>query len=357
MLLNSKNNDIDIIDYFKENIDKKTRRRFQIFQRIPAWYWRDDDGTIKPYKQTDVMEFYSMLAKGQTLTSINIGKHSYEIDLGRKKQKNTSFGPERDLYTEDDSDDILRWKPVPFDYQPENEIIYTLEPSSEEYKRIEKIFYLYVPSCKKASASVLERKKGKYKAINTIRVSKVYNTQSRTRWNTELEKILKNSKHTDPSNIVRLLFYTPKPNSRHSSLLVSPLKSIDDSNPETSSLFILSSDVHYSLKMNGLTSPPKVSSVSNSRSNSPKLTHRSDPKFPRSTSLSAVRSNEISSQTTKQIILAEVIVGEEYYCDIANVSRSFSKNPDSVVSNNHQSWLWYIKEDVRIYPTYIIDWC
>jgi len=62
-------------------------KKISIYQRISQWFWRDDDGTIKPYKYSDIVEFSSMLLKGQSVTSINIGKHSYEIDLGRKRQK------------------------------------------------------------------------------------------------------------------------------------------------------------------------------------------------------------------------------------------------------------------------------
>jgi len=58
---------------------------------------------------------------------------------------------------------------------------------------------------------------------------------------------------------------------------------------------------------------------------------------------------------SKQVILAEVIVGNEFYCSLKDLRNEISQKHDCVVSVDGQTWLWHLVDSIRAYPMYIID--
>jgi len=269
------------------------------------------------------------------VTSLNIAKHSYEIDLVRKRQKNISYGTEREIYTEEDLQDILKWSLFPADFEKSDQIEYlVIGTNTDEYKKIEKMFYLSIPSAKKTS--VFERGRGKFKPCNSpIRITKIINPQLRSRWNLELEKALKSSNDIglfDPTSTIRFLFYTPK-NPNHLKDL--PLGNPWELNSDRLDCFLFSQDVFYLSKL--------YQNKTNQKEHPSAFEHR-DTDIP-----------PPHEKNLKQVMLAEVIVGNEFYCSLKDLGPSMINKYNCVVSVVGNTWIWHLAESMRAYPMYIID--
>jgi len=161
---------------------------------------------------------------------------------------------------------------------------------------------------------------------------------------------------------VRLLFYSPGKSASISDIACG--LSGWEINSANGDSCVFSRDASYFVKQ-GLTSsqssittsPPKNLSKSNSKSLQDIA--QKDAKSPqRAGSLTNMGKISVLDSGTKKIILAEVIVGDEYYCNLESLSSGFpfEKHRDSAVTVRDQGWLWFLVDSIRAYPMYLIEW-
>jgi len=300
-------NNINIFNFQKKTqYCKQNSKEFKlhICERIEEWYWKEEDGRLKRYKDADIKEFHTMQHSTTTMvTSIMVGsRYRYEIDLKRKIQRNSETGTERSIFNEDDYRYILSWEDFSFDYTKFdlNSIFnMVLQRDSLEFKKVSDIFRVSIPNKRKSIRALVGF--SKWAGINEItKITKIVNPKLRSLWQVQLE----NAKQSSDFHI-EFLFYAPSNYSR--------------------------TNFHGKWEYNN----PGLNAFVFSQN----------------------ASHFIRDHRTKKIVLAEVIISNEIFCENPEKIKEEWMQSHSLTTWNQtsKSWCWYITNGVCAYPTYIIE--
>jgi len=313
--------------------DKKQKQRnFEICPRVQQWFWRDDDGTVKPYDEKTNLEIEKRKVQNINNLRVTIGKWTYEIIIDSKIQRNTKSATERLLWTEDDLAAVQKWWdpfrniPLEIDITGTNKKaeLVALERGSEEWERVSQFFHLTMPS--KTRSGVLDRasgKTGKFKDCHAItKIEKIVNPTLREFWEHELQMVKKNNNNDPSIDYVKLLFHGTS---------------------RTPPKIIYEADKGWKISYS-----------------------RDDSLWGRGLyfALDSIYTHNYTFKTkdnTRKVFLAEVIVGDGVHCEEDSTLREppmkeNGKRYDSVIGQRHDTWIWITYDDARAYPTYLVEY-
>jgi len=309
---------------------KKKVRNVGMYPRIPQWYWRDDDGTVRGYDEKINLEIWRRKLQGKNTLRIIIGKWSYEIFIKEKIQKNIKTNTERLLWAEEDLYNTQRWwePQIPLERSNGKKVeLVSIEPYSQEWEQVTQLFHLTMPS--KVRSGVLDRvsgKSGKFKDCHAVvKIEKIVNPTLREHWEHELQMLKKNHSFNDPNTeYVKLLFHGTS---------------------KTPPKIIYEADKGWK--------------ISYSRDDS--LWGRG--LYFAQDSIYTHNYSYKTSENTRKVFLAEVIVGDSIHLEAdSNLRQPPLKDEDqnirydSVIGLRHDTWIWITYDDARAYPTYLIEY-
>eukprot|EP01123_Difflugia_compressa_P009395 TRINITY_DN3105_c0_g1_i1.p1 TRINITY_DN3105_c0_g1~~TRINITY_DN3105_c0_g1_i1.p1 ORF type:complete len:325 (+),score=53.58 TRINITY_DN3105_c0_g1_i1:59-976(+) len=300
--------------------------------RLCQWYWKDDDGTYRPYDEKINLEIVKCQSQGINNLRLMIGKWIYEIIPELKIQKNIKSETERPIFTEDDITIIQKWwEPhIPLERLTNKKAeLVPIEQGSIEWRRVDDFFHLTMPS--KTRNGVMDRasgKNGKFKECHTIvKIEKIVNPTLREHWKHELSMVVKNNNNDPHLEYVKLLFHGTS---------------------KTPPKIIYEADKGWKISYS-----------------------RDDSLWGRGLYFAqdAIYTHNYTYKTkdnTRQVFLAEVIVGDGIHCE---ENKSLREPPmkdeedsaggvryDSVIGMRHDTWIWITYDDARAYPTYLIEY-
>jgi hypothetical protein len=330
--IKSKEYEINLDTMYHTSLKEKKPKvlNMGMYPRIPQWYWRDDDGTVRVYDEKINLEIWRRQLQGKNTLRIIIGKWSYEIFIKEKIQKNLKTNTERILWTEEDLSNIQRWwePQIPLERNNGKKVeLVSIQPDSQEWEKVSQLFHLTIPC--KVRSGVIDRvsgKSGKFKDCHAIvKIEKIVNPTLREHWEHELQMLKKNHSFNDPNTeYVKLLFHGTS---------------------KTPPKIIYEADKGWK--------------ISYSRDDS--LWGRG--LYFAQDSIYAHNYTYKTPEGTRKVFLAEVIVGDSIHLEAdSNLRQPPLKDEeqniryDSVIGLRHDTWIWITYDDARAYPTYLIEY-